>query len=243
MTDPSRHIVALSGGGFSGNPQSPLLDDYVLSIARTVRATARPRVCFLPTASGDDDGYVTSFYEAFATRAEASHLRLFTRTAMPIDELLLGQDVIYVGGGNTANMLAIWRLHGVDQILLESWRRGIVMAGVSAGSMYWFECGVTDSFGPGLAALHDGFGILAGAYCPHCDGEERRRPTFHALVAEGEPRGLPAGLAADDEAAIHFVGSEIAEIVTSRPDARAYRVESIDGSTRETPLEARYLGA
>jgi peptidase E len=239
VSAPDRHIVALSGGGFSGNAPSPVLDDYMLGVARATRGNDRPRVCFVPTASGDDATYIASFYEAFASKAEASLLRLFTLTGVPIDELLLGQDVIYVGGGNTANMLAIWRLHGVDKILREAWRRGIVMAGVSAGSMYWFECGVTDSFGPGLAPLNDGFGVLAGSFCPHYDGEERRRPTYHRLVAEG----LVAGLAADDEAAIHFVGTELAEVVASGPDARVYRVEVVDGEVRETPLPARLLRA
>ncbi len=239
MIETAPHIVAMGGGGFSQEPDNPLLDDYVLSVARTVRGRERPRVCFVPTASGDDPNYTTSFYEAFAVKAEASHLRLFNRSSQPIETQLLDQDVIYVGGGNTANLLAIWRLHRVDEILREAWRRGIVLAGLSAGSICWFESGVTDSFGPELAPIHDGLGLLSGSNCPHYDGEIRRRPAYHALVGGV----LAPGIAADDGAALHYVGTEIAEIVASRPGARAYRVESVDGSIRETPLEARFLGA
>jgi peptidase E len=243
VSEPDRHIIAMGGGGFSQEPDNPLLDDYVLGVAREVRGATRPRVCFVPTASGDDAHYVTSFYEAFAAKAEASHLRLFARTAAPLGDSLLGQDLIYVGGGNTANMLALWRTHGVDEILREAWRRGIVLAGISAGSICWFEGGTTDSFGPTLAPIHDGLGLLAGSNCPHYDGEAQRRPLFHDLVAKGPPDGLPAGIAADDGAAIHFLGTEIVEVVASRPDARAYRVEATDGTARETELPTRFLGA
>jgi peptidase E len=243
VTDPERHIVALGGGGFSQEPDNPLLDDHVLAVAREARGVVRPRVCFVPTASGDDAHYVVSFYEAFTAKAEASHLRLFARTAEPLEAFLLGQDVIYVGGGNTANMLALWRLHGVDTILREAWERGIVLAGVSAGAICWFEGGTTDSFGPTLAPIHDGLGLLAGTYCPHYDGEDQRRPLFQRLVAAGLSGGLPDGLAVDDGAAVHFVGTELVEAVASRPAARAYRVESAADGARETELATRFLGA
>jgi peptidase E len=223
-----RHIVALGGGGFSDAEAS--LDDFVLGLA----AAARPRVCFLPTASGEAADYVVRFYEAFRERAEPSHLELFGRPRRDIRDFLLAQDVVYVGGGNTANMLAIWSVHGVDAVLREAWERGIVLAGISAGSICWFEAGVTDSFGDELAPLRC-LGFLAGSNCPHYDSEPERRPTYRRLVDAGE---LPPGLAAEDGVGLHFVGTELAEAISARPDARAFRVEP----GTEEALPVRRLG-
>jgi peptidase E len=221
-------ILAMGGGGFMAEPRSAL-DDHLLSLA----GGARPRVCFVPTPAGDSDRAVAAFFEAFSPRdCEPSCLRLFGVPESPVEQLA-GQDVIYVSGGNTANALAVWRLHGVDRALLEAWERGAVLGGVSAGANCWFECCVTDSFGPGLDPLHDGLGILPGSFCPHYDGEALRRPTFARLVAGG----FPSGFAADDCAALHFVGTELREVVASRAGARAYRVEP----TGETPIDARLL--
>jgi dipeptidase E len=232
-------IVAMGGGGFSMEPDNSLLDDYVLNLARAQRGRERPRVCFLATASGDSPGYIASFYAAFARRAEASHLALFIRTVDDIDSFLLDQDVIYVGGGNTENMLAIWHVHGVDRILGRAWESGVVLTGLSAGSLCWFETGSTDSFG-GLAPLSRGLGFLAGSHSPHYDAEESRRPHYQRLVADGT---LPAGYAADDGAALVFHGTVLAEVVASRPDAHGYRVErGTTGSAVETELPTRYLG-
>jgi peptidase E len=230
-----RQIVAMGGGGFSMEPENPLLDDYVLGLT----GMSRPRVCFLPTASGDDPTYVVNFYTAFAGRADASHLPLFSRRDEDVEPFLLGQDVIYVGGGNTENMLAIWRVHGVDRALRAAWEAGIVLAGLSAGSLCWFETGTTDSFGAALGRLSGGLGFLPGSHCPHYDGEATRRPAYHQLVADG----LPGGYAADDGAALHFGGTELREVVSSRPEALAYRVERLDGAILETALPTRYLGA
>jgi dipeptidase E len=237
---PERIVVAMGGGGFSMEPENPLLDDHILQLARANRLRDRPRVCFLATASGDSPSYIASFYAAFARRSEASHLPLFDRTVDDIEEFLLDQDVIYVGGGNTENMLAIWRVHGVDHALRAAWESGVVMTGLSAGSLCWFETGTTDSFGPGLAALSGGLGFLPGSHVPHYDGEENRRPVYHRLIAEGT---IPAGHAADDGAALVFHGTELAEVVASRPDARGYRVErGPSGDAVETELPTRYLG-
>jgi dipeptidase E len=239
MTEP-RWIVAMGGGGFTMEPDNPLLDDAVLDLARRVRGRDRPRVCFLPTASGDAEGYVANFYAAYANKSEASHLGLFVRTVADIDAFLLEQDVVYVGGGNTANMLAIWRLHGVDRALRAAWEAGVVMAGLSAGSLCWFESGTTDSYGPDLASLTDALGFLPGSHCPHYDGEVLRRPLYQRLIAEGE---LPAGYAADDGAALVFLDGVLDEVVASRPSARAYRVEpGPNGTAVETELATRYLG-
>jgi peptidase E len=226
-----RHIVALGGGGFSDD--DPLLDDFVLGLT----GEERPRVCFVGTASGDSSFYLRRFYEAFTRgRADPSHLALFTMPNRPVEELLV-QDVVYVGGGSTANMLAVWRLHGVDRVLREAWERGVVLAGISAGAICWFEAGVTDSFGP-LARLDGCLGFLAGSFCPHYDGEVERRPTFRRLVGEG----LAGGYGVEDRVALHFRGTELAEVVSSRPDGRAFRVEPAGQEVAESPLPVRPLG-
>src|SRR5439155_507767 len=145
----------MGGGSFSVEPEESLLDAYVLGLS----AKPRPKICFVPTASGDSAMYITKFYEAFGDRAEACHVGLFGRPRTDMASVLTSQDIIYVGGGNTANMLAVWRVHGVDRMLADAWERGVILTGVSAGMICWFEAGVTDSFGP-LAALRDGLGLL-----------------------------------------------------------------------------------
>lgn len=236
------HIVAMGGGGFSMEPNNPLLDDFVLALSRRQPA----RMCFVPTASGDSATYIAGFYRAFSARATVTDLTLADPSSLPrrpartadLPAFLAEQDVIYVGGGNTAHLLALWRVHGLDVILRDAWRNGAVLAGLSAGMLCWFTGGVTDSFG-GLDALTGGVGLIEGSACPHYDGERERRPTFHRLVAEG----LPGGWAADDGAALHFRGTELVEVVSSRPDAGAYRVDLIDGKVVERRLPVRYLGA
>ena len=218
----------MGGGGFMVDRASPL-DDFLLSLS----AAARPRVCFVPTPSGDSDRGIAAFFEAFTHRnCEPSCLRIFGVPERPAEQLA-DKDVIYVSGGNTANALALWRLHGVDVALRTAWERGAVLGGASAGANCWFECCVTDSFGPGLDPLRDGLALLPGSFCPHYDGEERRRPVYRSLV-DG---GFPAGYAADDNAALHFVGTELHEVVATVPDAAAYRV----GQGAETSLAARLL--
>jgi peptidase E len=208
----------MGGGGFSMEPENPALDEYVLSLT----GVARPRVCFVPTASGDAEGYVQRFLAAFEKLdCRPSSLSLFRRDDRDLRAFVLEQHVIYVGGGNTANLLVVWRRHGLDVILREAWQQGVVLCGVSAGSLCWFEDGVTDSFGP-LAALGDGLGFLPGSHCPHYDGEAHRRPTYQRLVASGT---LSAGWACDDGAAIRWAGTAFAEAVSSRPAAKVYRVE------------------
>jgi peptidase E len=177
-------------------------------------------VCFVPTASGDSDGYVARFYRAFSTLdCRPADLQLFKRSIRDLESFVLMQDVIYVGGGNTANLLAVWRAHGLDHILRRAWREGVVLCGLSAGMNCWFNESVTDSFGISqLAPLRDGLGFLPGSCCPHYDGEEQRRPMFQRLVASGE---LADGWAADDGAALVFQGESLSEIVTSRSGSAA----------------------
>jgi dipeptidase E len=230
-----RHIVAMGGGGFSMEPRNTRLDDFVLGLARRNR---RPRVCFVGTATGDSDSYIRRFHEAFPpSRAAATHLTFFERTVSDLKSFVMEQDVIYVGGGNTANMLALWRLHDFDKVLRAAWNAGVVMAGISAGAICWFEDGLTDSFGVPTRALNDGLGFVRGACCPHYDGEKDRRPVLLRLIK----RGFPPTLALDDGAAAHFVGRRLEEVVSSRPKARAMRVELIKGAVVEKALPVRYL--
>jgi peptidase E len=222
-------LLALGGGGFLMEPQNPRLDDVVLALT----GKERPRIALLPTGGGDNPDVIARFYDAFARKATATHLPLFRRDR-PVD-LLLEQDAVYISGGNTANLLAVWRVHGVDRALRAFWERGGVLAGVSAGALCWFQDGVTDSFG-GLARLGDGLGVLSGSFCPHYDGEPGRREVYTRLVADGK---LAPGLAAGDGAALLFRGRELAEVVTSRREAAAWRVHA-DGAHERLP--ARYLG-
>jgi dipeptidase E len=234
----NRTIVAMGGNGFE-EPYNPLLDDHILALARANRGRERPRVCFVPTASGDSQAYIAAFYAAFARRCEASHLSLFGRTIDDLEPFVLDQDVIYVGGGNTANMLAVWRVHGLDRILVHAWDAGVVLAGTSAGANCWFERSSTDSFGP-LAALNDGLGFLAGSFSPHYDGEAARRPLFRQLIGRG---ALPDGYASDDGGALVFRDRDLVAVVASLPAARGYRVVGgADGEAIETELPTRYLG-
>jgi peptidase E len=215
-------------------PRNLRLDRYIFSLTRKVR----PRICFVPTASGDSRDFVRRFYLAMEKhRCTPSDVQLFRRDERDVRKHLLEQEVIYVGGGNTANMLAVWRLHGVDRMMREAWRQGVVLCGLSAGMICWFESSVTDSFGP-LRELQDGLGLLPGSACPHYDGEARRRPTYHDLVAR---RILLGGVAADDGAAIHYVGRRIHRCVASRPKAKAYRVELRNGKVVEEAMPTQYL--
>jgi len=228
-------IIALGGGGFSMEPDNPRLDRYILSRARRTP----PKVCFVPTASGDADNYIVRFYDAYTVdRCLPSHLRLFGRKIQDLRTFLLGQDVVYVGGGATGYLLAVWRMAGLDAVFREAWDRGVVLAGVSAGALCWFEAGLTDTLGQPLQPLRDGLGFLRGSFCPHYDGEKQRRPAFQQAVGGG---AVPPGYAADDGVAMVYDGTELGEIVSSRPAARAWRVERTAEGVRETELTPRYL--
>jgi peptidase E len=211
-------ILAMGGGGFTATPKDTALDDLVLDLT----GRARPRVCLLPTAGGDSEHQIRRFYEAFGDRlCEPSHIALFRlgRNPVPLREHLLAQDAIYVGGGSLVNLLAIWRAQGLDAILKDAWQAGVVLAGLSAGSMCWFQCGVTTSAGaPAVAA---GLGFLPGSNSVHHDSEPERRPVYVDAVRSGE---IPPGWAADDGAGLVFCGTQLADVVSARPAARAYEV-------------------
>jgi dipeptidase E len=221
-----QQIIALGGGGETVE-QTDRLNDYIVRAA----GVERPKVCFIPAAVGDASEDIAYFFESlWAGRGELSVARFFPWPRPDLREHILGQDIVVVSGGNTANLLAISRAHGFDSILREAWEAGVVLTGASAGMICWFEASITDSFGPQLEGMRDGLGLLSGSACPHYDGEAARRPRYHELVAQG----FPAGIAADDGVALHYVGTELDTVVTCREGATAYRV----GPDGEEPLEA-----
>jgi peptidase E len=234
----TRRIVAIGGGGFQMPPDDGRLDAFLLALARERSARERPRIAFIPTAAADDNWSIARFYGTYARDAGASHLSLFWRTVEDVESYLLEQDLVFIAGGNTVNMLAIWRQHGVDRALLAAWEAGVVMTGMSAGGTCWFEGFTTDSFGPTLRPVRDGLGVLAGSFVPHYHAEPQRRPLFHRLVADGT---LPAGYGVDDGVALVFHGEELAEVVTTSPDRGAWRIGVVDGEAREERLPAREL--
>jgi dipeptidase E len=231
-------IVAFGGGGFSMEWGNPLLDDHVLSLT----GVPRPKVCFLPTASGDADHYVVRFYRAFsADRCEPSHISLFRRETGVGDPRghLLAQDLIYVGGGSLVSLIGTWRAHEIDGALRDAWRAGVVLCGGSAGSLCWFSDALS-GFHEGPPRRLQGLGFLPWSNAVHYGEEPGRRTAFLSAVADGMAPGYGVG----DAAALHFVGTELAEVVSSRPEARASFVfgDGAGGAT-ERDLPVRYLGA
>jgi peptidase E len=235
-------ILATSGGFLPGRGpfqwrRGPLIDHAV----ELAGAPDRPRICYLGTATGDSVNGVAAFYGAFAgSDARPSHVQLF---AMPnVEDLrghLLAQDVVWVGGGSVANLLALWRLHGLDDVLRECWDAGVVLAGVSAGSLCWHVGGTTDSFGPDLRPVTNGLALLPFGNGVHYDSEEQRRPLLHRLVADGT---LPTSYATDDGVGLHYEGTELVEALADRPGVAAYKVErGPDGRAVETRIEPRLL--
>lgn len=231
-------IVALGGGGFSMEKDGSILDDYVLSVT----GARRPRICFLPTASGDADHYVVRFYRRFSMHCEASHLSLFRRdqgghgVEDDLASHLLGQDLIYVGGGNVVSMLGVWHAHGLDDILRKAWREGVVLCGPSAGSLCWFEEALSAFHGPPRRIR--GLGLLPYSNCVHYNAEPARRAEYHSLVSDGM---LP-GFAVDDGVALHFKNTELARVVSSRAGGSSYHVEQVGDQIIETALDVSYLG-
>src|SRR3954471_106459 len=218
-------IVAFGGGGFSMESGNPLLDDYVLEAT----GVERPKVCFIPTASGDADHYVVRFSRRFASVADTSHVSLFRRdkgagaVEGDLESHLLDQDLIYVRRRSALVLLGTWRAHGLAGIIKRAWRRGVLLCGLSAGSLCWFSEAVTAFHGPPEPVR--GLGLLPHSNCVHYDGEAARAEVFKDMIASGQMR---EGYAAEDGAALHFEGRELLRVVSSRPNPRAYRV-STDG--------------
>jgi peptidase E len=232
-----RRIVAMGGGGFSAAPGDPALDRYLLDVAER----PNPRICLLPTASGDTEEQIQRFYRAYHDLpCEPTHLSLFRLGTKPVNlrTLLLGQDVIYAGGGSLLNLLAIWRAHGLDSILREAWERGVVLGGISAGSMCWFSAGVTKGFGMPRAV--EGLGFLPASNSVHHHSEPERRPCFHEAI---RAESIAPGYSVDDGVGLLFAGEDLVEAVSARECGGAWWVDvDVDlGRAVESPLDVRVL--
>jgi peptidase E len=228
-------VFAMGGGGFTMEPANPMLDEFVLSLA----GRREPRILFLPTASGDPAAQIAAFQSRFGDRAcRPQHLSLFRLHGKkrPLADIVLEQDIVYVGGGSMHNLLAIWRAHGLDRILMGAWRRGVVLAGLSAGAMCWFQGGVTRSSGPPCPVA--GLGLLPGSLTVHADGEPERLPVWLDAVRSGR---LPGGWAADDGVGLLFRGHALDRVVSSRPGAAALRVDAVGGELVRSRIEPELL--
>lgn len=231
-----KQIIALGGGGFSMEPDNPLLDEYILKQT----GKRKPKVCFVGTASGDAEGYLLKFYTSFLKLScVPTHLSLFNLPTKDLEAFVLDQDVIYVGGGNTRSLLALWKEWELDGYLRTAWENGVILTGISAGSICWFEEGVSDFF-PGELNRLQCLGFLKGSNCPHYDGEAGRRPAYHRLILGGKMSG---GIAAEDGVALHYVGTKLERVVSSRPDAKAYFVKKKSDGIVEKPIPTIYPAA
>jgi peptidase E len=231
------NVLAIGGGGFALTERYGWTPGPLVRHALSLTGKEAPKVCGLFTATGDSTDRIATWYGAWAGEpAQASHVAVMP---MPnVDDLrahLLAQDAVYVGGGSVAGLMVLWRLHGLDAVFREAWEAGVVLFGVSAGSLCWHSGGTTDSFGPELRPWSDGLRLIPGSNCPHYDSEARRRPLYQRLVREG---ALEPGYAADDNVGLHYVGTELHDAVTDRAEASAWRVDR-DG---ETQVETRLLG-
>lgn len=230
-----RQIIAMGGGGFSMEPENLLLDEYILAQVKK----DFPKVCFVPTASGDQTNYIERFYNAFNTLScKTSHLSLFEPEFTDLESFILEQDIIYVGGGNTRNMLVLWKEWGLEIILKKAYEKGVILTGLSAGSICWFEEGLTDPLNAPLYKLNC-IGLLKGSNCPHYDGENKRKPSYHKLIKHGE---IQEGYAVDDGVAIHFINETLYSSVSSRPKAKAYFVTCLNKEIKETEITTNFLG-
>ena len=229
-----KQIIAIGGAALPLELDNLLLVDYFLKQTHK----RNPRVCFIGAAHGDVDAGRLRFYAGFSQfTCRPTHLPLFARTPRDLASFITDQDAIFVGGGNTRSMLAVWREWGLDGYLRSAWERGVVLGGASAGSICWFEHGVTDSVAGALTAMPC-VGLLPGSNCPHYNSEPLRRPAFRRMVARGI---VPDGIAADDGVALHYEGTHLKRIVSSLPRAKAYGVRKLRNRAVETRLPTKYL--
>ena len=223
-----RQIVAIGGGGFSSEPENLALDRYILSVV----TKSNPKVCFIPTASADSKDYIDRFHEAYGgLGCETSHLSLYWPHRLDFEAFMLEQDVIHVGGGNTRNLLVLWRDWGLDLAIRKAYENGTVLAGVSAGANCWFDEFSTDSMGP--LATWKGLGWLSGSFCPHYDTEVDRRPSLKRMLEQDE---IGAGLASEDRTAVHFIDEKLHRCISSNPGSRVFRVDRNGEQALDTEL-------
>lgn len=242
-TDGQPHILAIGGGTFVPDGRYGLSPSPLLRYAFDLTGQDRPRVCFLTTALGDGAEHIARGYAAFSQMdAEVSHIALYPMPNMSdLRAHLLTQDLVYVFGGSVVNLLALWRAHGLDEALREAWQEGVVLSGQSAGALCWHVGGNTDSFGPQLAPLADGLGLLPYSCGVHYDSDPQRRPLLQQLIGEGT---LPGGFAADESVALHYVGTEFVQAVSYTKEGGAYRVEpNGPGTAKESRIDPRLLAS
>ena len=191
-----RQIIAIGGGGFGDNPGEGIIENYILNQAKN----KNPKICFIPTATGDNEAYKNNYYATFTKlNCRPVHLDFFKRTP-DLDSLINEQDIIFVGGGNTKSMLAVWKEWGLDLILKDAYKNGVVMSGVSAGAICWFDQGITDSWSEDLKVM-DCLGFVKGACCPHYDEEPQRRPSLKKFLSQ---KILESCYAVDGGCALHI---------------------------------------
>jgi peptidase E len=229
-----KQILAIGGGGFTMKPENLKLDRYLLSLSEK----ECPKVCFIGTASGDEKGYIDSFYDSYKKlNCETSHLALYNPPECNLRDFVLDKDIFYVGGGNTRNLLALWKEWRLDKYLKEAWLKGSVLAGISAGSICWFEQGLTDSV-TGMLLPLECLGFLPESNCPHFDTEVDRRPVYHKTILDGS---MKPGIACDDAVAAHYIDGKLRYFVSSLPNAKAYKIRVIDGNIKELIIDPTYL--
>ena len=225
-----KQILAMGGGGFAMEPENLKLDQYLLDLA----GKSNPKVCFIGTASGDAKEYIDRFYKAMGQlECEPSHLALYRPPEGDLREFVMGKDIFYVGGGNTRNLLVLWKEWGLDSLLKEAYDNGKVLAGMSAGSICWFEQGLTDSVTGKLLPL-DCLGFISGSNCPHYDEDKERRPAYQSSIENGRMKN---GIACDDGVAAHFINGELSTYVSSREGVRAYEVKKCEDSQKVSEIE------
>jgi len=230
----NKQVFAMGGGGFTMKPENLKLDRYLLSMTNKIN----PKVCFIPTASGDDESYTRQFYSAYKKlECETSHLSLFSPPEGDLRDFVMDKDVFYVGGGNTRNLLVLWKEWGLDKHLYEAWCNGAIMSGLSAGSICWFKQGLTDSKTGKLLPL-ECLGFVEGSNCPHFDTEKGRRPSYHDAILNGS---MIDGIACDDGVAGHFIDGKLEFCVSSIASAKAYNIKNINGKINELIIEPKYL--
>ena len=229
MSDSIGQIIAIGGGGFGRNPKNTKIETYILKQCEA----SKPNICFIPTASAEDKAYTVNFYAAFSKfNCTLSHINFFQRTPN-LRSIINKQDIIYVGGGNTKSMLAVWKEWKLDKLLLKAYNRGAILCGVSAGAICWFEKGITDSWASSLNIM-DCLGFIEGCCCPHYDGEKNRRPSVHTYISDNK---IDSCIAIEDEAALHFKNNKLFKSINFGKNKKSYLINSQKNKITENPLE------
>ena len=224
-----KQIIAIGGGGFGRNPNQRIIENYIIEQS----SVDRPNVLFIPTASAEDKSYLVNFYSCFnGLDCVANHLKFFQRTPR-LDSLINKADIIYIGGGNTKSMLAVWREWKLDKYLLKAYKKGTVLAGVSAGAICWFEQGITDSWASNLNVI-DCLGLIPGTCCPHYDSEKDRKPSVHKFIRDGK---IKSTYAIEDGAAMHFIDDKLFKNISFYKNSNVFDVKEKNGHIIDEHLD------